>query len=33
MGRNDILVVEERSRVLIDLSTGKRVEEHEGGMR
>jgi predicted esterase len=31
MGRNDILVVEERSRVLIDLSTGKRVEEHEGG--
>ncbi|KAI0001042.1 serine hydrolase FSH [Russula vinacea] len=31
LGRNDILVVEERSRVLIDISTGKRVEEHEGG--
>jgi hypothetical protein len=31
LGRNDILVVEERSRVLIDVSTGKRVEEHDGG--
>ena len=31
LGKNDILVVEERSRVLINVSTGKRVEEHEGG--
>jgi len=33
LGRNDILVVEERSRVLIDVSLGKRVEEHDGGTR
>jgi len=33
LGKNDILVVEERSRVLINVSTGKRVEEHEGGTR
>ena len=33
LGKNDILVVEERSRVLIDISIEKRVEEHEGGMR
>jgi hypothetical protein len=33
LGKHDILVVEERSRVLIDISIGKRVEEHEGGMR
>ncbi len=33
LGKNDILVVEERSRVLINLSIGKRVEEHEGGTR
>jgi hypothetical protein len=33
LGRNDILVVEERSRVLINISTGKRVEEHDGGTR
>ncbi|KAH9975572.1 serine hydrolase FSH [Lactifluus volemus] len=31
LGRNDILVVEERSRVLINDSLGKRVEEHDGG--
>ncbi|KAH9965421.1 FSH1-domain-containing protein [Russula dissimulans] len=31
LGRNDILVVEERSRVLINVSLGKRVEEHDGG--
>ncbi len=31
LGKNDILVVEERSRVLINISIGKRVEEHEGG--
>ena len=33
LGKNDILVVEERSRVLIEISTEKRVEVHEGGMR
>ena len=32
LGKNDILVVEERSRVLINVSIGKRVEEHNGGM-
>ncbi|KAI9511450.1 FSH1-domain-containing protein [Russula earlei] len=31
LGKNDILVVEERSRVLINVSAGKRVVEHEGG--
>ena len=33
LGKNDVIVVEERSRVLINISTGKRVEEHDGGMR
>jgi hypothetical protein len=33
LGKNDIIVVEERSRVLINISIGKRVEEHDGGMR
>lgn len=33
LGKNDIIVVEERSRVLINISIGKRVEEHYGGMR
>jgi hypothetical protein len=33
LGKNDILVVEERSRVLINVSMGKRVEEHDGGTR
>jgi len=31
LGRNDILVVEERSRTLINVSIGKRVVEHDGG--
>ncbi|KAH9963023.1 serine hydrolase FSH, partial [Russula compacta] len=31
LGKNDILVVEERSRVLINVSNGRRVEEHNGG--
>lgn len=31
LGKNDIIVVEERSRVLINISIGKRVEEHDGG--
>lgn len=33
LGKNDIIVVEERSRVLINISIGKRVEEHDGGMQ
>jgi hypothetical protein len=33
LGKNDIIVVEERSRVLINISIGKRVQEHDGGMR
>jgi hypothetical protein len=33
LGKNDILVVEERSQVLINVSMGKRVEEHDGGTR
>jgi Serine hydrolase (FSH1) len=33
LGKNDVLVVEERSRVLINVSLGKRVEEHDGGTR
>jgi hypothetical protein len=32
LGKNDVIVVEERSRVLINISIGKRVEEHDGGM-
>ncbi|KAJ7507350.1 FSH1-domain-containing protein [Mycena galericulata] len=31
IGRNDIIVVEERSRKLIQISTNARVEEHDGG--
>jgi len=31
LGKNDILVIEERSRVLIDVSKTKRVEMHDGG--
>ena len=31
LGKNDILVVEERSRVLINVSKTKRVEMHDGG--
>ncbi len=32
IGRTDVVVVEERSRQLIEVSATKRVEEHEGGM-
>jgi len=32
IGRTDVVVVEERSRQLIEVSETKRVEEHEGGM-
>jgi hypothetical protein len=31
IGRTDVIVVEERSKVLLDLSQNKRVEDHEGG--
>ncbi|KAJ7120956.1 serine hydrolase FSH [Mycena epipterygia] len=31
IGRNDIIVVEERSQKLIDISTNARVEKHDGG--
>ncbi|KAJ3576489.1 hypothetical protein NP233_g397 [Leucocoprinus birnbaumii] len=31
IGKNDIVVIEERSRKLIAVSKNKRVEEHEGG--
>ncbi|KAJ7777914.1 FSH1-domain-containing protein [Mycena maculata] len=31
LGRTDVIVVEERSRKLIDISTNARVEEHDGG--
>ncbi|PPQ92427.1 hypothetical protein CVT25_008648, partial [Psilocybe cyanescens] len=32
LGRTDVVVVEERSRTLIDVSANARVEEHDGGM-
>ncbi|KAH7925296.1 FSH1-domain-containing protein [Leucogyrophana mollusca] len=31
LGRTDVIVVPERSQVLVDLSSNKRVEEHDGG--
>lgn len=31
IGKNDIVVIEERSRKLIEVSANSRVEEHEGG--
>lgn len=31
LGKNDVVVIEERTRKLIDVSSNKRVEEHEGG--
>ncbi|KAI8977729.1 serine hydrolase FSH [Trametes punicea] len=31
LGRNDVIVVEERSRTLLDVSHNKRVEYHDGG--
>ncbi|TFK45046.1 serine hydrolase FSH [Crucibulum laeve] len=31
IGKTDIVVVEERSKQLVDMSSNKRVEEHEGG--
>lgn len=32
LGRNDVIVVEERSKTLLDVSENKRVEWHDGGM-
>ncbi|KDQ56391.1 hypothetical protein JAAARDRAFT_70691 [Jaapia argillacea MUCL 33604] len=31
LGRNDVIVVEERSRKLVEVSQERRVEEHDGG--
>ena len=31
LGRNDIIVVEERSKTLLEVSSNKRVEWHDGG--
>jgi len=31
IGRNDIIVIEERTKALLDVSAKKRVEEHDGG--
>ena len=31
LGKNDIIVVEERARTLLDVSNVKRVVEHDGG--
>lgn len=31
IGKTDVIVVEERSKVLLDVSTNARVEEHAGG--
>lgn len=32
IGRNDVIVVEERSQTLLDVTPNKRVEYHDGGM-
>jgi hypothetical protein len=31
-GKNDIIVIEERSKKLVELNTGARVETHVGGL-
>lgn len=31
LGRTDVIVIEERSKFLLDLSLNKRLEEHDGG--
>ncbi|KAI0795123.1 serine hydrolase FSH [Abortiporus biennis] len=31
LGRNDVIVVEERSKTLLDVSSNKRIEYHDGG--
>ena len=33
LGRTDVIVVEARSRTLLDVSANKRVEWHDGGAR
>lgn len=32
IGKNDIIVYEERSKALVEVSANRRVEEHDGGM-
>lgn len=32
IGKTDIIVTEERSRLLVDASSNARIEEHDGGM-
>ncbi len=32
LGKNDVIVVEERSKTLLDVSSNKRVEWHDGGV-
>jgi hypothetical protein len=32
IGKNDIIVIEERSKTLVEVSDNKRVEEHDGGV-
>lgn len=31
IGRNDVIVVEERAKTLLDVTPNKRVEYHDGG--
>ncbi|KAF5375540.1 hypothetical protein D9615_009143 [Tricholomella constricta] len=31
IGKNDVIIIEERSQLLVDVSTNGRVEEHDGG--
>lgn len=31
IGRTDVVVVEERSRMLLEVSKSRRLEEHDGG--
>jgi hypothetical protein len=32
LGKNDVVVVEERSKVLLEISANKRLEKHDGGV-
>jgi hypothetical protein len=32
LGKNDVIVIEERSKVLLKISANKRIEEHDGGV-
>ncbi|KIM82465.1 hypothetical protein PILCRDRAFT_820320 [Piloderma croceum F 1598] len=31
LGKNDVIVIEERSKMLLEISANKRIEEHGGG--